>query len=147
MRSFGMEWLQEHPNTANPFPDIYLQYLNCSQNIVLRAYSRQSYCLYRWKELIHLLFSRSQGIMVMTELEFCLPNPNHRPLTQRPHCLHLNKQNKMLSPVQMASMGWMFWMKPSLATRGRCSRMVGKSMYSGDTRWIQMLVLLLTIGS
>lgn len=59
----------EESRDPKPFPGIYLEYSNCSHSIILRTQKKQSLCLHRWRELIHLIFPRSQGIMVMTELE------------------------------------------------------------------------------
>lgn len=52
-----------------PFPGIHLENLNPSPSIILRAQRKSVTRLHRWTQLIHLIFLRSRGIMVMTESE------------------------------------------------------------------------------
>lgn len=123
-----------------PFPGIHLENLNPSPSIILRAQRKSVTCLHRRTQLIHLIFLRSRGIMVMTESELGLPNPKHRLPTQRPCCLCPDKLEQDLgSPVQTVSLAVDVWKERKLLLFWETFQARQRPAHYRPTGWIPML--------
>lgn len=96
--------------------------------------------LHRQTQLIHLIFLRSRGIMVMTESELGLPNPKHRLPTQRPRCLCPDKLEQDLgSPVQTVSLAVDVWKERKLLLFWETFQARQQPARYRPTGWIPML--------